>query len=274
MRLLPRTTPIFRFWPFEPVRTHPYRITSTNDLVLPTDKAMNRSNLFSTTTFHARSLPTWTCLASPDFIAANNLAPSCTSRHHRWYGDNHKSGFTEFFANTGIEPLSIASCNHLDNNNEQNLSGKSQFMSKEISNSSVPLELTKKGTPKDRGNLSLPSSTFPSPLAIPSVPSILYGSHSVINISNECEGFSAAVVWSSTSSCKDSLLATSLVLDLSILAELLTRVNYRKVGEAEFKPYHLVLSLIFYRRAWHRGHHHFQQAAQRSRDLLQGLPWS
>ncbi|TFK17517.1 hypothetical protein FA15DRAFT_698410 [Coprinopsis marcescibilis] len=82
-----------------------------------------------------------------------------------------------------------------------------------------------------------PVCTFPSPLAIPSAPSILYGSHSVINISNECEGFSAAVVWSSSSSCKDSLLATLLVLDLSILAELLTCVNYCKVGEAEFKPY-------------------------------------
>ncbi|TFK16719.1 hypothetical protein FA15DRAFT_606508, partial [Coprinopsis marcescibilis] len=155
-----------------------------------------------------------------------------------------KSILAEFFANTGIEPLSIASCNHLDNDNEQNLSGKRQFRSKEISNSSVVddmvaanrlLQASRAHQEGTRATISLPSSTFPSPLAIPSAPSIFYGGHSVINIFNECEGFSA-----------DSLLATPLVLDLPILAELLTRVNYHKVGEAEFKPYHLVLSLIFY----------------------------
>ena len=61
---------------------------------------------------------------------------------------------------------------------------------------------------------------------------IMGGGRSNISIFNECE---------------DSLLATPLILDLSILAELLTRVLYRKVDEgADFKPLYPVLSLLSY----------------------------
>ncbi|TFK17230.1 NAD(P)-binding protein [Coprinopsis marcescibilis] len=63
------------------------------------------------------------------------------------------------------------------------------------------------------------------------LPEIFCGGRSVIKIFNEC---------------KDSLLATPLILDLSILAELLTRVKYCKVGETKFKPLHSVLSLLSY----------------------------
>jgi myo-inositol-1-phosphate synthase len=59
------------------------------------------------------------------------------------------------------------------------------------------------------------------------------GGRNVMNIFNECE---------------DSLLATPLIFDLAILAELLTRVTYRDVsnGETEFKPLYSVLSLLSY----------------------------
>jgi myo-inositol-1-phosphate synthase len=63
---------------------------------------------------------------------------------------------------------------------------------------------------------------------------IMGGGRSTINIFNECE---------------DSLLATPLILDLTILAELLTRVNYRELtngSDAEFKPLYPVLSLLSY----------------------------
>ena len=59
-------------------------------------------------------------------------------------GDDLKSGqtklksvFAEFLVNTGIKPLSIASYNHLGNNDGHNLSAERQFRSKEISKSSV-----------------------------------------------------------------------------------------------------------------------------------------
>ena len=44
---------------------------------------------------------------------------------------------------------------------------------------------------------------------------------------------------------QDSLLATPLILDLTILAELLTRVQYRAVEKSgEFQPLYPVLSLL------------------------------
>ncbi len=48
-----------------------------------------------------------------------------------------------------------------------------------------------------------------------------------------------------TNECEDSLLATPLIFDLTILAELLTRVEYREVGkETEFNKLYSVLSLL------------------------------
>ncbi|KAF5385782.1 hypothetical protein D9615_002209 [Tricholomella constricta] len=48
-----------------------------------------------------------------------------------------KSVLAEFLVNAGIKPLSIASYNHLGNNDGHNLSAERQFRSKEISKSSV-----------------------------------------------------------------------------------------------------------------------------------------
>ena len=66
-------------------------------------------------------------------------------RHQSFIGgDDLKSGQTklksvlaEFLVNAGIKPLSIASYNHLGNNDGHNLSAERQFRSKEISKSSV-----------------------------------------------------------------------------------------------------------------------------------------
>lgn len=68
------------------------------------------------------------------------------AERHRGFigGDDLKSGQTklksvlaEFLVNAGIKPLSIASYNHLGNNDGHNLSAEAQFKSKEISKSSV-----------------------------------------------------------------------------------------------------------------------------------------
>ncbi|TFK18481.1 Myo-inositol-1-phosphate synthase [Coprinopsis marcescibilis] len=175
-------------------------------------------------------------------------------------GDDLKSGQTklksvlaEFLVNAGIKPLfSIASYNHLGNNDGHNLSAERQFRSKEISKSSVVVdmvaanrllfkapELNEKGAAKDKGEhpdhvvvIKYVPAVGDFKRAIDEYFSEIFcGGRSVINIFNECE---------------DSLLATPLILDLSILAELLTRVKYRKVGEPEFKPLHSVLSLLSY----------------------------
>ena len=72
-------------------------------------------------------------------------AIALAERHQSFIGgDDLKSGQTklksvlaEFLVNAGIKPLSIASYNHLGNNDGRNLSAEAQFKSKEISKSSV-----------------------------------------------------------------------------------------------------------------------------------------
>ncbi|KAH9006202.1 inositol-3-phosphate synthase [Lactarius hatsudake] len=184
-------------------------------------------------------------------------------------GDDLKSGQTklksvlaEFLVNAGIKPLSIASYNHLGNNDGQNLSSQRQFRSKEISKSSVVDDMvaanhllykTKAEVEAEQGvlgkNVKNVKGEHPDHVVVikyvPAVgdskraideyySEIMGGGRSTINIFNECE---------------DSLLATPLILDLTILAELLTRVQYRELATrdaAEFKPLHPVLSLLSY----------------------------
>lgn len=181
-------------------------------------------------------------------------------RHQSFIGgDDLKSGQTklksvlaEFLVNAGIKPLSIASYNHLGNNDGHNLSAERQFKSKEISKSSVvddmvdanrllykAPELNAKGVAVGKGEhpdhivvIKYVPAVGDSKRAIDEYYSEIFcGGRSTINIFNECE---------------DSLLATPLILDLSILTELLTRVKYRKHGQAEFAPLYSVLSLLSY----------------------------
>lgn len=46
--------------------------------------------------------------------------------------------------------------------------------------------------------------------------------------------------------CEDSLLATPLILDLVILAELCERIQYKVEGDAGFQSFHSVLSILSY----------------------------
>ncbi|KAI0087081.1 Myo-inositol-1-phosphate synthase [Irpex rosettiformis] len=165
-----------------------------------------------------------------------------------------KSVFAEFLVNAGIKPLSIASYNHLGNNDGHNLSAERQFKSKEISKSSVVDDMVAanallykpgkagaaKGTKEAKGEhpdhvivIKYIPAVGDSKRAIDEYYSEIFcGGRSTINIFNECE---------------DSLLATPLILDLTILTELLTRVKYRDASASdEFKPLYSVLSLLSY----------------------------
>ncbi|KAH8918848.1 inositol-3-phosphate synthase [Atractiella rhizophila] len=181
-------------------------------------------------------------------------------------GDDFKSGQTkiksvlaEFLVNAGIKPKSIASYNHLGNNDGWNLSAQKQFRSKEISKSSVVDDMVAsnnllykevkdpnvtekaiaagaKGTKTEHPDHIIVIKYVPAvgdtKKAIDEYNSeiMMHGSN-VINIFNQCE---------------DSLLASPLILDLTILAELLTRVNYRANGTGEFDTLHSVLGLLSY----------------------------
>ncbi|KZS88211.1 Myo-inositol-1-phosphate synthase [Sistotremastrum niveocremeum HHB9708] len=189
-------------------------------------------------------------------------------RHNSFIGgDDLKSGQTklksvlaEFLVNAGIKPLSIASYNHLGNNDGYNLSQEAQFKSKEISKSSVVDDMVESNRllykPPTASAVAAGSKVDKKAakgehpdhiVVIKYVPAvgdskraideyhseILMGGRSTINIFNECE---------------DSLLATPLILDLVILTELLTRIQYRPVTEqsGDFKPLYPVLSLLSY----------------------------
>jgi myo-inositol-1-phosphate synthase len=143
-------------------------------------------------------------------------AMELAERHQSFIGgDDLKSGQTklksvlaEFLVNAGIKPLSIASYNHLGNNDGRNLSAEKQFKSKEISKSSVVDDMVDanrllykapqigpKGLPVMKGEhpdhivvIKYVPAVGDTKRAIDEYYSeILCGGRSTINIYNECE---------------------------------------------------------------------------------------
>ncbi|CAN3361062.1 inositol-3-phosphate synthase [Diutina catenulata] len=165
-------------------------------------------------------------------------------------GDDFKSGQTklksvlaQFLVDAGIRPISIASYNHLGNNDGYNLSSPLQFRSKEISKASVVDDIIESNEilyNEEKGK------TIDHCIVIKYLPAVgdskvamdeyyselMLGGHNKISIHNVCE---------------DSLLATPLILDLVIIAEFLQRVTYKKVGESEeYQDFYSVLSMLSY----------------------------
>ncbi|PVV03629.1 hypothetical protein BB560_001881 [Smittium megazygosporum] len=169
-------------------------------------------------------------------------------------GDDFKTGQTkiksvlaEFLVNAGIKPLAITSYNHLGNNDGYNLSAPAQFRSKEISKSSVVDDMVnanhilyKKGEHPDHTIvIKYVPSVGDSKRALDEyVSEIFMGGLNTISVYNTCE---------------DSLLASPLILDLFIVAELMTRVKFRstndsdaKIEEQSWAPFQSVLSILSY----------------------------
>ncbi|KMU88422.1 LOW QUALITY PROTEIN: inositol-3-phosphate synthase [Coccidioides immitis H538.4] len=163
-------------------------------------------------------------------------------------GDDFKSGQTkmksalvDFLINAGIKLTSIASYNHLGNNDGKNLSSHRQFRSKEISKSNVVDDMVaanhvlyKKGEHPDHtvvikympavGDIKRALDEYHA--------EIFLGGHQTISMFNVCE---------------DSLLASPLILDLVLLAEVMTRVSWKVAdGGDKFKGFHSVLSVLSY----------------------------
>jgi myo-inositol-1-phosphate synthase len=162
-------------------------------------------------------------------------------------GDDFKSGQTkmksalvDFLINAGIKLTSIASYNHLGNNDGKNLSSQKQFRSKEISKSNVVDDMVaansvlyKKGEHPDHTVVIkyMPAVGDNKRALDEYYAEIFMGGHQTISIFNVCE---------------DSLLASPLIIDLVILAEMFTRIQWKSTGEAEFKNFHSVLSVLSY----------------------------
>ncbi len=128
----------------------------------------------------------------------------------------------DFLVSAGIKPCSIVSYNHLGNNDGFNLSAPQQFRSKEISKSNVVDDMVASNQILYGEGLKHPDHC----VVIKYVPyvgdskramdeyvsELMLGGHNTIIVHNTCE---------------DSLLASPIILDLTILAELCQRVTFQ-----------------------------------------------
>jgi myo-inositol-1-phosphate synthase len=162
-------------------------------------------------------------------------------------GDDFKSGQTkiksvlvDFLVSAGIKPVAITSYNHLGNNDGLNLSAPSQFKSKEISKSTVVDDMVacnnilyKEGEKPDHVVvIKYVPSVKDSKRALDEYESeIFMGGRNTISIHNTCE---------------DSLLASPIIIDLVLITELMTRVQYKTAEMPEFDAFHSILSILSY----------------------------
>ncbi|KAH6690646.1 myo-inositol-1-phosphate synthase [Plectosphaerella plurivora] len=168
-------------------------------------------------------------------------------------GDDFKSGQTkmksalvDFLINAGIKLTSIASYNHLGNNDGKNLSSQKQFRSKEISKSNVVDDMVeansvlyKEGEHPDHCVVIkyMPAVGDNKRALDEYYAEIFMGGHQTISLFNVCE---------------DSLLASPLIIDLVLVAEMMTRIQWKATssGEdaaaADFRGFHSVLSVLSY----------------------------
>jgi myo-inositol-1-phosphate synthase len=167
-------------------------------------------------------------------------------------GDDFKSGQTkmksalvDFLINAGIKLTSIASYNHLGNNDGKNLSSQKQFRSKEISKSNVVDDMVAANTqlyaegehPDHCVVIKYMPAVGDNKRALDEYyAEIFMGGHQTISIFNVCE---------------DSLLASPLIIDLVLVTEMFTRVQWRaaegtEAERKEFAGFHSVLSVLSY----------------------------
>merc|ERR1711963_1181208 len=136
-------------------------------------------------------------------------------------GDDFKSGQTkmksvmvDFLVSAGIKPTSIVSYNHLGNNDGKNLSAPKTFRSKEISKSNVVDDMV-----GSNRLLYQPQEHPDHVVVIKYVPYVADSKRAMDEYSAEIfMGGKQTIVMHNT--CEDSLLATPLIYDLVIPAEL------------------------------------------------------
>lgn len=169
-------------------------------------------------------------------------------------GDDFKSGQTkfksvlvDFLVGAGIKPCSIVSYNHLGNNDGYNLSAPQTFRSKEISKSSVVDDMV--GANQilygDSDKLQHPDHC----VVIKYVPYVADSKRALDEyISELMFGGKSTIV--SHNTCEDSLLASPLIIDLVLIAELCERVQFKvhkSAAEAgEYQTLNAVLSILSY----------------------------
>lgn len=171
------------------------------------------------------------------------------AERHRAFigGDDFKSGQTkfksalvDFLVNAGIKPVAITSYNHLGNNDGKNLSSHKQFRSKEISKSTVVDDMVA------ANDILYEKDEHPDhTVVIKYVPSV--GDSKRALDEYECDIFmNGRQSISVYNICEDSLLASPLIIDLVVMTELMTRLEYKTGEMTKFSTFHSVLSILSY----------------------------
>ncbi|EPS45245.1 hypothetical protein H072_751 [Dactylellina haptotyla CBS 200.50] len=171
---------------------------------------------------------------------------SLAERHNSYIGgDDFKSGQTkmksalvDFLISAGIKLTSIASYNHLGNNDGKNLAEQKQFRSKEISKSNVVDDMVaanhilyaKDEHPDHTVVIKYMPAVGDHKRALDEYYGELFlGGRQIISIFNVCE---------------DSLLASPLIIDLALVTEMMTRITWKHSTDEKFKNFHPVLSIL------------------------------
>ncbi|KAG2298578.1 hypothetical protein Bca52824_035050 [Brassica carinata] len=162
-------------------------------------------------------------------------------------GDDFKSGQTkmksvlvDFLVGAGIKPTSIVSYNHLGNNDGMDLSAPQTFRSKEISKSNVVDDMV-----ASNGTLFEPGEHPDHVVVIKYVPYVGDSKRAMDEYTSEIfMGGKNTIVMHNT--CEDSLLAAPIILDLVLLAELSTRIQFKAEGEGKFHSFHPVATILSY----------------------------
>lgn len=181
----------------------------------------------------------------------NTFVPGCLELAERKGvfigGDDFKSGQTklksvlvDFLVSAGIKPRSIVSYNHLGNNDGKNLSAPQTFRSKEISKSNVVDDMV------ESNNILYDKGETPDHcVVIKYVPHVGDSKRAMDEYTSEIMmGGTNTIVIHNT--CEDSLLASPLIIDLIVLAELCERIQYKVENEAHFQKFNSVLSILSY----------------------------
>ncbi|KAF4739059.1 synthase [Perkinsus olseni] len=162
-------------------------------------------------------------------------------------GDDFKSGQTkmksvlvDFLIGAGLKPTSIVSYNHLGNNDGKNLSAPQCFRSKEISKSDVVNDMVNSNA------LLYNKAEHPDHcVVIKYVPAVGDSKRAMDEYTSQIfmNGLNTIVMHNT---CEDSLLAAPLIIDLVLLAELVTRIKLAKDGEElrGMHPFAVILSYL------------------------------
>jgi len=151
---------------------------------------------------------------------------------HKVYvgGDDFKSGQTkmksvlmDFLVSAGLKVQSIVSYNHLGNNDGKNLSAPSQFRSKEISKSNVVDDMV------GMNHILYGPGEHPDHVVVIKYLPFVKDSKRAMDEYVSTIFMNGLNTISMHNTCEDSLLASPLIIDLVILTELFTRIQYKVI---------------------------------------------